>query len=101
MSDNYRQETAVATTPCPQCGGVVWYGDLLSSSDEQESDHRGLFLSCSTCGWDIEQRLDDTAEELPGEFFDALWHLAGWSKDGRYVNCCEGPVVEDGWGNHP
>ena len=101
MKDYYRTSTAVAVQPCPQCSSTVFFGELLNAPPEsQEFDYRGMFLACGTCGWDVEERLDDTSSCMPGEFFDVLWHLVGWSLDGRYVNCCEGPVMEGGWGNH-
>jgi hypothetical protein len=101
MSDYYRHVTAVCAVPCLKCDGVVKYGDLLNLPAEEGGDYRGSYLSCTECGWEAVQALDDTAEELPGEFFDVLFHLVGWDIQGFYVNCCEGPVLEDGWGNHP
>lgn len=99
MSDYNRYLTAVSVVPCPRCDGVVYYGDVLTNPPDYE--YRGHFLECRACGWEAEQLTYSTDEDLPDEFFDSVFHLVGWSLNGVYVNCCEGPVREGGWGNHP
>lgn len=105
MSDNYYPHLiAYCTTPCPQCGGVVGFGDVMSWPAEHGGEYRGSYLSCSRCSWITDVLIDEDEyddEDLPAEFFDIHEQVLGWDINGYYVNCCEGPVLEGGTGNHP
>jgi hypothetical protein len=102
MSDNYYPHLlAYCVTPCPQCGGVVGFGDVMSWPAEHGGEYRGCYLSCSRCSWSTDVLIDEhDDDQLPDEFFSSAGPVLGWSPDGRFLCGCEGPVLEGGTGNH-
>ncbi len=98
----YPHLIAYCTTPCPQCGGMVGFGDLSDWPAEHGGNHVGIYLSCSACSWSTDVYIeDDNDRQLPDEFFDSQGQLLGWSPDGRWLNGCEGPVFDNGIGKYP
>lgn len=97
MSEYWHVPDSISVIPCPDCGGVVEFGQLTNWPVELGGDEIGVYLHCQQCEWRSETFHEDEDTDLPAEFFDQEHLLKGWSLNGRYVNGCNGPVRERGF----